>query len=99
MHVIVVLWFSKVYEYCTLNVVLRAKPKEFQYYTTQRVQPTLANHSTADLYCDATIQTAGMYFHTPYRMYEISRVHGFVLALFPLKYGFTIVQGVLYTHV
>ena len=25
-------------------------------------------------------------------VYEISRVHGFVLAVFPLKYGFIIVQ-------
>ena len=42
-QVIVVLWFSKVYGY----------------YTTQRVQPILENHSAADLYYDATNQTLG----------------------------------------
>ena len=74
-------------------------------------QYTLENHSTADLYYDATTQTLGcaspttstvLYFTMQLRcifihprVYEISRVHGFVLAVFPLKYGFIIVQRYL----
>ena len=67
---------------------------------------TLRNYSIADshLYNDATNQTLGDCFpyHKHYvfyaaeeyypRMYELSRVHEFVLVVFPLKCGFIIVQ-------
>ena len=44
-HVIVVLWFSKMYVYC-----MYPSPSEY-HYTTRRVQPihNFRNHSTADL--------------------------------------------------
>jgi hypothetical protein len=66
---------------------------------------TLENHSTADLYYDATNQTVGsvstiLYYaarvyaliHPSMRLLEYM---GFVLVVFPLKCGFIIVQSVL----
>ena len=78
LHVIVVLWFSKVYGYNPY---------------------TLENHSTADLYYDATTQTLGsvslpqsLYFTMQLgcifihpRVYEISRVHGFCTSCFSFE--------------
>ena len=86
LHVIVVLWFSKVYRY---------NP-----YTLENHNPyTLENHSTADLYYDATTQTLGsvslpqsLYFTMQLgcifihpRVYEISRVPGFCTSCFSFE--------------
>ena len=88
-YIIVVLWFSKVYGYNPY---------------------TLENHSTADLYYDATTQTLGS-VSLPQSLYFTMQLGcisytlgcmrfleymGFVLAVFPLKYGFIIVQGDLH---
>ena len=70
---------------------------------------TLENHSTADLYYDATTQTRGVFPCVSHYTLLCSRgvfsytlgcmrfleYMGFVLAIFPLKYGFIIVQELL----
>ena len=67
---------------------------------------TLENHSTADLYYDATTQTWGVFpclnhytllcswgvFSYTLGYMRFPEYMGFVLAVFPLKYGFIIVQ-------
>ena len=97
-YVIVVLWFSKAYG---LYKVYGYNPY------------TLENHSTADLYYDATTQTLGsvslpqsLYFtmqlgcifiHPSLGCMRFLEYMGFVLAVFPLKYGFIIVQYCIHT--
>ena len=75
--------------------------KVYGYYTTNLY--TLENHSTADLYCDATNQILGSVFPTTSTMLyhkhhallgcmSFLEYMGFVLVVFPLKCGFIIVQ-------
>ena len=76
-HVIVVLWFLR-----CMGIVPREGYNPY----------ALENHSTADLYYDATNQTVGSVFPTTSTMlfyaagvYELSRVHGFCTSSFSFE--------------
>ena len=88
------------YGYCTLwNSEGKAQSRYSINYTTRRYNPyTLENHSTADLYYDATNQALGSVFPTTLcfsmqlgcivihpRVYELSRVHGFCTSSFSFE--------------
>ena len=97
-HVTVVLWFSKcmgIVPWVWYNGIPRNSIIPHEGYNPC----TLENHNTADLYYDATTQTLGsvslpqsLYFTMQLGCTKFLEYMGFVLAVFPLKYGFIMVQ-------
>ena len=57
----------------------------FRVYGYNTHMYTLQNHSTADLYYDATTQTTNTVLYYAARVYEISRVHGFCTSCFSFE--------------